>query len=229
MKQTTTYNEVTIQYMDLDMDLIHSMYKFLKGIAIIFIGIIIIWNLLVFEVHAEECDVPTEIGTFAVNDGTGEYIVGTEVIPEIVEESIYRYEASDYEFSIFTQVVEAEVTGSLDGLSYDEAFACKLHVAQVILNRIESNQFPNTMEEVVFQDAAFTPVLDGRYWEVTPTEMTIEACKTALLKETEDTVYGALYFISNSDQCDYGYALFTDAVNHTFFYPYSLTDENYYQ
>lgn len=130
----------------------------------------------------------------------------------------YRYNATEKEFAEFVRVVEAEVTGENPyGLSYKDAFESKLHVAQVILNRIESKYFPNNMHDVIFQKNAFTPILDGRYWEVEISQVTIDACKYALLASTKDTTNGCEFFISRSKECKYGSYVFTDKVNHSFF------------
>lgn len=41
-------------------------------------------------------------------------------------------------------------------------------VADVILNRVDSDKFPdqNTVEDVLFADKQFGPIQDGRYWEM---------------------------------------------------------------
>lgn len=41
-------------------------------------------------------------------------------------------------------------------------------VTDVILNRMDSNKFPdqNTAEEVLFASGQFGPIADGRYWEM---------------------------------------------------------------
>lgn len=134
----------------------------------------------------------------------------------------YRYEMTDEEFSMFVRCVEAEVTGTEHtfGLPYDDVYLAKLHVAQVILNRIESPNFPNTVEEVIFYPYAFSPVYDGRYYDVEIEDITIQACKDALLASTEDTVYGCEFFIQDRTYCKYGYYVFTDAVGHSFFKEY---------
>lgn len=145
-----------------------------------------------------------------------------DTIKEYIE---YRYEITDKEFEEFVRVVEAEVTGdNPKGLSYEDAFEAKLHVAQVILNRVESPYFPDTIHDVIFQKNAFTPILDGRYWEVEISQVTIDACKYALLESTEDTTYGCEFFISGSKECKYGSYVFTDKVNHSFFRYYKNND-----
>lgn len=39
-------------------------------------------------------------------------------------------------------------------------------VMAVVLNRVEDEDFPNTIEEVIFQPHQFQPIADGRYYEV---------------------------------------------------------------
>ena len=134
----------------------------------------------------------------------------------------YRYVMTDEEFSIFVRCVEAEVTGTEKsfGLDHEDVYEAKIHVAQVILNRIESPHFPDTVEEVIFQPYAFSPVSDGRYYDVEIEEMTINACRDALLSSTPDMVYGCEFFIQNRTYCKYGEYIFTDAVGHSFFKGY---------
>lgn len=133
----------------------------------------------------------------------------------------YRYIITEKEFEEFVRVVEAEVTGqNPKGLNYDEAFKCKLHVAQVILNRVESPYFPDTVHDVIFQKNAFTPLVDGRYYDVEISQVTIDACKAALLSSVEDTTYGCEFFSSGTKTCKYGSYVFTDEVGHSFFKSY---------
>ncbi|MBQ3036283.1 MAG: cell wall hydrolase, partial [Lachnospiraceae bacterium] len=71
-------------------------------------------------------------------------------------------------------------------------------VANVVLNRLENDSFPDTVEEVVFQEcdgvAQFSPVTNGRYESAKPKEDTIEAVEAALMGE--DYSEGALYFMA---------------------------------
>ena len=72
----------------------------------------------------------------------------------------------------------------------------KLLVANVVLNRVASEEFPNTVTEVVFQQdngtTQFSPVRNGRYWAVKISEETVSAVERAL--QGEDISRGALYF-----------------------------------
>jgi len=99
---------------------------------------------------------------------------------------------SEKEYSILTRIVEAEA-GTLDQKS-------KILVANVILNRMNHEEFPDTVEEVVFQKVngavQFSPVADGRYYTVKVAESTKESVDRALAGE--DYSKGALYFMERS-------------------------------
>ena len=72
----------------------------------------------------------------------------------------------------------------------------KLLVANVVLNRMNSDKFPDTVTEVVFQRekgvSQFSPVYNGSYYRVTVSDETVEAVERALMGE--DISQGALYF-----------------------------------
>ena len=71
-------------------------------------------------------------------------------------------------------------------------------VAEVILNRVNSPEFPDTIAGVVFQSSGgqyqFSPVGDGRYNSVSISGQTKEAVLAAL--EDGDVTNGALYFVA---------------------------------
>jgi|GEM_PF-2704656 len=90
------------------------------------------------------------------------------------------------------QIVEAEATGG------DET--SKLLIANVVLNRVEDDHFPDTVYEVVWQrlngHAQFSPTQDGRMGTLAISETAQNAVKRAL--EGEDNSQGALFFIAKS-------------------------------
>lgn len=74
----------------------------------------------------------------------------------------------------------------------------KALVMLVVLNRVWDDEFPDTIEEVIFQKGQFSPISNGRYDEVEPDE----DCYRALqLIQTDgwDKSRGATYFESKSD------------------------------
>lgn len=92
------------------------------------------------------------------------------------------------ELEILLRIVEAEAGGEdEDG---------KLLVANVVLNRVDSDSFPDSVAEVVFQRGKgvtqFSPVANGRYYTVEVSAETEAAVERALAGE--DISEGALYF-----------------------------------
>lgn len=77
------------------------------------------------------------------------------------------------------------------GESRGEPFEGQVAVAAVILNRVFSNEFPQTIEEVIYQDLAFTAVADGQY-NLTPNAQAYQAVRQAL--SGYDPTYGATYY-----------------------------------
>lgn len=86
------------------------------------------------------------------------------------------------------RIVEAEASGE------DETG--KLLVANVVLNRVKDEEFPDTITEVIFQKnngvTQFSPVSNGRFWKVEISGETVSAVNRALAGE--DVSNGALYF-----------------------------------
>ncbi|MFD2670039.1 spore cortex-lytic enzyme [Marinicrinis sediminis] len=81
------------------------------------------------------------------------------------------------------------VYGEARGESYEGQIA----VAAVILNRIRSKSFPNTVSGVIFQPGAFTAVADGQIW-LTPNEKAKRAVQDAL--NGMDPTGGCIYYFN---------------------------------
>lgn len=100
------------------------------------------------------------------------------------------YELDDKDYEALLRIVEAEA-GSEDVTG-------KLLVANVVLNRVNHPDFPDTVREVVFQSTngttQFAPVGNGRYDAVMVSDETIDAVGRAI--EGEDVSEGALYFVA---------------------------------
>lgn len=115
---------------------------------------------------------------------------------------------TDEEETILAHLMMAEAEGEGDiGM---------MLVVDVVLNRVESEEFPNTIEEVVYQPGQFQPVEDGRLWEVEPTDICYE-----ILADIQTEYYGlsdALYFCENNHNKwhETNEELFTYR-NHTFY------------
>jgi N-acetylmuramoyl-L-alanine amidase len=65
------------------------------------------------------------------------------------------------------------------GEARGEPYIGKVAVAAVILNRVQSSKFPNSVSGVIFQPGAFTAVSDGQIW-LEPNEEAKKAVKDAI-------------------------------------------------
>ena len=110
------------------------------------------------------------------------------IIDVAVMEKEWKYEISEEDYQVLLRIVEAEAGG--------EDTEGKMLVAGVVLNRVASEDFPDSVKEVVFQrsngTAQFSPVYSGRYDRVRISEDTVEAVERVLCGE--DLTEGALYF-----------------------------------
>ncbi|WP_435921187.1 spore cortex-lytic enzyme [Paenibacillus sp. DYY-L-2] len=79
------------------------------------------------------------------------------------------------------------------GESRGEPFEGQVAVAAVILNRVKSPSFPNTVSGVIFQPGAFTAVADGQIW-LEPNENARKAVQQAL--NGWDPTGGCLYYFN---------------------------------
>lgn len=79
------------------------------------------------------------------------------------------------------------------GESRGEPYVGQIAVAAVILNRVKSASFPNTVSGVIFQPGAFTAVADGQIW-LTPNDVARKAVQDAL--NGYDPTGGCIYYFN---------------------------------
>jgi N-acetylmuramoyl-L-alanine amidase len=102
--------------------------------------------------------------------------------PKIVEP--VNHSVSESEIDLLARLVRAEAqTESLEG---------KIAVACVVLNRVESSQFPDTIRDVIYAPGQFQPVKNGQINKPADEE-SIQAVKAALTDKRE-LAPGALFF-----------------------------------
>ena len=77
--------------------------------------------------------------------------------------------------------------------SGNQPLAGKIAVGNVVLNRVNSPAFPNSVYAVVFQQSQFTPVMNGTIYS-TPNAESVIAAKLCL--DGANTVGDALYFVN---------------------------------
>src|SRR5690606_178805 len=79
------------------------------------------------------------------------------------------------------------------GEARGEPYEGQVAVAAVILNRMKSSSFPNTIYGVIFEPRAFTAVADGQIW-LTPNESAMRAVRDAL--NGWDPTGGCIYYFN---------------------------------
>ena len=87
--------------------------------------------------------------------------------------------------NLISRFVYAEARG--------EAYSGQVAVAAVILNRVKSSKFPNTVSGVVYQQGAFTCVSDGQI-NLSPDATAKKAAQDAI--NGWDPTYGAVYYFN---------------------------------
>ena len=81
------------------------------------------------------------------------------------------------------------------GEARGEPYVGQVAVGAVILNRVKSSQFPNTIAGVIYQSGAFDSVSDGQI-NLTPDSTAKKAAQDAL--NGWDPSYGAIYYFNPS-------------------------------
>lgn len=95
---------------------------------------------------------------------------------------------SEEEFKFFSAVVEAESdrkTESIEG---------RVMIAIVILNRVDSKKFPNTITKVLRQRGQFSVVSSGAYRRVGRTKLSDRAVIEAVRRKKQGSAPAVLYF-----------------------------------
>ncbi|MDM5226021.1 cell wall hydrolase [Cytobacillus sp. NJ13] len=105
-----------------------------------------------------------------------------------VEVDVKESSSTDHRFikeeekKLLARLVQAEAEG--------EPFEGKVAVADVVLNRVEHEQFPDTVKDVIYQKNAFEPVQNGSINEPASKEA-VQAVETALIdkEQNEELLY----------------------------------------
>ena len=95
--------------------------------------------------------------------------------------------ANSSNVNLLARLVHGEARG--------EPYTGQVAVAAVVLNRVKSSNFPNTISGVIYQSGAFTAVSDGQI-NLTPNSTSTKAAQDAL--NGWDPSYGAIYYFNPS-------------------------------
>ncbi len=89
------------------------------------------------------------------------------------------------DLNLLARIVYGEARG--------EPYTGQVAVAAVVLNRVKSSSFPNTISGVIYQKGAFDAVSDGQF-NLTPNSTAKKAAQDAL--NGWDPTYGAIYYFN---------------------------------
>ena len=141
----------------------------------------------------------------ATVDWNGEFLIArvTPGAAPISKELPY----SDEDLYWMSRIITAEARG--------ESFEGQIAVGNVIMNRIASDIFPDTVYDVVFDGIQFTPAVTGAIYN-TPTEQCTLAAKLAL--EGVRTVGDSLFFSATTNCWANGNREYSGAIGGHYFY-----------
>lgn len=106
---------------------------------------------------------------------------------ELEAENVCEEKYSEEEKYMLAKIVMAEAEGC--------DIETKQLVVKTVLCRVESDKFPDTVEEVIFQKGQFTPVSNGRYNRVEPNNDCYEAVETVI---NDFDMYDEVLFFESS-------------------------------
>lgn len=147
------------------------------------------------EVLSRKQDRPAYEFTFNINSDSGTVITGYAV--DEPEYEVYEMSAEDMEEEEYMDTLEL-LAECVEAEAGNQGLTGKRLVADVILNRVDSPDFPDTIEGVITQPYHFTSYWDGRIDTVSVSDETYEAVQM----ELEQRSYpGLLYFTAGAYGC----------------------------
>lgn len=115
-----------------------------------------------------------------------------------------KQKVSDSELMLLAKIVHAESRGESD--------TGQQAVANVVLNRVASSKFPNTISAVIYQKGQFTPASKGSFSSIQPNQRCIENAR-AVLNGKRILPADVLYFSCGSK----GRTVYKKIGNQTFY------------
>lgn len=137
------------------------------------------------------------------NKTTTPYVSNLVTFEPQTEEELSEAEVDYYPEFTYSKDWSAKESYLLARIAMAEAEGCntqtKTLIIMCVLNRVWSDEFPNTIEEVIFQENQFSPIDNGRWDRVEPNEDCYEAVKV-VMEAKYDYSGGATYFENCADE-----------------------------
>lgn len=137
------------------------------------------------------------------NKTTTPYVSNLVTFEPQTEEESSDVEVDYYPEFTYSKDWSAKESYLLARIAMAEAEGCntqtKTLIIMCVLNRVWSDEFPDTIEEVIFQENQFSPIDNGRWDRVEPNEDCYEAVKV-VMEAKYDYSGGATYFENCADE-----------------------------
>lgn len=137
------------------------------------------------------------------NKTTTPYVSNLVTFEPQTEEESSEFEVDYYPEFTYSKDWSAKESYLLARIAMAEAEECntqtKTLIIMCVLNRVWSDEFPDTIEEVIFQENQFSPIDNGRWDRVESNEDCYEAVKI-VMEAKYDYSGGATYFENCADE-----------------------------
>lgn len=154
-------------------------------------------------VIAEKEDASKSVSESYSNKTTTPYVSNLVTFEPQTEEESSEIEVDYYPEFTYSKDWSAKESYLLARIAMAEAEGCntqtKTLIIMCVLNRVWSDEFPDTIEEVIFQENQFSPIDNGRWDRVEPNEDCYEAVKV-VMEAKYDYSGGATYFENCADE-----------------------------
>lgn len=155
------------------------------------------------RVIAEKEDTSKSVSESYSNKTTMPYVSNLVTFEPQTEEESSEVEVDYYPEFTYSKDWSAKESYLLARIAMAEAEGCntqtKTLIIMCVLNRVWSDEFPDTIEEVIFQENQFSPIDNGRWDRVEPNEDCYEAVKV-VMEAKYDYSGGATYFENCADE-----------------------------
>lgn len=199
MKKSQYIKQRRIQQRNLERAMCKNMIWHIIIITIIMI--IALCNMP--RVIAEKENTSKSVSESYGNKTTTPYVSNLVTFGPQTEEESSEVEVDYYPEFTYSKDWSAKESYLLARIAMAEAEGCntqtKTLIIMCVLNRVWSDEFPDTIEEVIFQENQFSPIDNGRWDRVEPNEDCYEAVKV-VMEAKYDYSGGATYFESCSDE-----------------------------
>lgn len=169
-----------------------------------------IWHIIIIIIMmiAALCSMPRPAVSEKVNESYKVKTIKPHVSALITCEPDAQKEETEIDvdyYPEFTYSKDWSVEDSylLAKIAMAEAEGCntqtKTLIIMCVLNRVWSDEFPDTIEEVIFQENQFSPINNGRWDRIEPNEDCYEAVRI-VMEAKYDYSGGATYFENCADE-----------------------------